>query len=110
MRHLSALLCVTILAAAGCNDGKTTQSVSYENPKVKAELDKLSPEDRALVDAQKICPISREELGSMGAPIKLTVKDQTVFLCCKSCEKRALASPDETLKRLEEVKAAGKTK
>jgi hypothetical protein len=106
MHRFSALLFLAILAAAGCNDSNKTPPASAENTKVKAELDKLPAEDRALAEAQRVCPISREELGSMGPPIKLMVNDQPVFVCCKNCEGRALKSPDETLKRLEEVKAS----
>ena len=67
---------------------------------------KLSPEDQALVKAQEWCVISSEErLGSMGAPIKLDIKGQPVFVCCKSCKKSAEADPDKTLAKLAELKA-----
>ena len=44
-------------------------------------------------------------LGTMGTPYKVMVKDQPVFLCCKGCQKRALADPDRTLARVAELKA-----
>jgi hypothetical protein len=47
--------------------------------------DKASHEDELLIAAQKICPVSGEALGEMGAPVKTKVGDQTVFLCCKEC-------------------------
>jgi hypothetical protein len=73
---------------------------------VTAERAKLSPEDRALVDAQEWCVISKDErLGSMGPPLKLTVKGQPVFVCCKGCKKGAEANPDKTLAALAELKA-----
>jgi len=45
----------------------------------------------------------------MGAPIKLMVKDQPVFICCKGCKDEALAHPDKTLAKVETLKkkAAG---
>jgi hypothetical protein len=47
--------------------------------------DKTAREDELMIAAQKICPVSGEALGEMGAPIKTKIGDQTVFLCCKSC-------------------------
>jgi hypothetical protein len=73
--------------------------------------DKLSAEDRALVEAQEWCVVSTEErLGSMGAPIKLDINGQPVFICCKGCKKSAERDPEKTLATLAELKAkkAGK--
>ena len=70
---------------------------------VRAEL---SPEDQQLVEAQDFCPIMPDKrLGVMGAPIKVTIKDQPVFLCCKGCRRKALADPDKTLAKVEGLKA-----
>jgi hypothetical protein len=41
----------------------------------------------------------------MGPPVKLVIKGQPVFLCCGGCEKKALANPDKTLAKVEELKA-----
>ncbi|GEM_PF-1439965 len=42
--------------------------------------------DRLQIAAQRICPVSGEKLGSMGAPIKVKVgPEETAFLCCKAC-------------------------
>jgi hypothetical protein len=80
-----------------------------EDPDIKTERAKLSPEDRQLVDAQDFCAISNESrLGGMGAPIKVMIKDQPVFLCCKGCQKEALADPDKTLAKVEALKAKKK--
>ena len=38
-----------------------------------------------MIAAQKICPVSGEALGQMGAPVKTKIGDQTLFLCCKAC-------------------------
>lgn len=47
--------------------------------------DKAAHEDELMIAAQKICPISGEALGEMGAPVKTKIGDQTVFICCKAC-------------------------
>jgi Cu(I)/Ag(I) efflux system membrane fusion protein len=64
----------------------------------------LGAEDAALARAQKTCPVSDEELGSMGTPIKVEVKGRTVFLCCKGCKNKLLANPDTYLAKLDKAK------
>lgn len=61
---------------------------------------KLSPEDKALADKQKTCPVSGEALGSMGGPIKIMHEGRAVFLCCSGCEKEFRADPEKFLKNL----------
>jgi Cu(I)/Ag(I) efflux system membrane fusion protein len=69
-----------------------------EEAKVKAALARLSPEDRKLALAQGYCPILKNSrLGSMGRPVKVQLDGQTVFLCCKGCEKEAREHPAQTL-------------
>lgn len=83
----------------------TTKPSEEAKDEVQAERSKLSPEDLALVKAQEWCVISDDErLGSMGAPIKLDIKGQAVFVCCKGCKATALANPDKTLAKLAELK------
>ena len=64
-------------------------------------LAELSAEDRALAEKQRICPVSGEPLGSMGKPVKVTVKGRTVFLCCDGCEAEIKKDPDKYLAKLE---------
>lgn len=68
-------------------------------------LSKLSDADRALALSQQICPVSEEELGSMGTPLKVTVKGETFFLCCKGCKKKLDANPDIYLTELAKIRA-----
>lgn len=65
-------------------------------------LAELSEEDRAVAVKQKICPVSGELLGSMGAPIKVTVKEREVFLCCAGCKGAITEDPDKYLAKLDE--------
>ena len=55
---------------------------------------------------QKFCPVNGEELGSMGKPIPVTVKGQTVFVCCRGCIAKAQADPDKTLATVAADRAA----
>jgi Cu(I)/Ag(I) efflux system membrane fusion protein len=80
-------------------------SATGTSAKVKANLDKLDADDRKLADAQRLCPVSGEPLGAMGKPVKLTVKGQTVFVCCKGCQDDARADPDKTLAKVREFQS-----
>jgi hypothetical protein len=97
----------------GCKDAAPEKPKTPNPPaektsaedKYKENLAKLDPADRKLAEAQVFCAVDDENrLGSMGVPFKVTVKDQPVFLCCKSCQKRALADPEKTLAKVEELK------
>ena len=71
-------------------------------------LAELSAADRLLAEAQGICPSSNEALGSMGRPVKLTLKGQTVFICCDSCKDNAESNPDAMLKKVAAAKSGAK--
>ncbi len=77
-----------------------------EADEILANRSKLSPEDRKLVDAQEWCVINNDDHlgGDMGMPVKLMIKGEPVFVCCKSCKKEAEANPDRTLAKVKELK------
>ena len=45
----------------------------------------LSERDQIRVAVQEICPVSGQRLGEHGAPIKVKVGEEEVFLCCRAC-------------------------
>lgn len=100
------------LCCAGCKNkatknGPATLAKVAELKKVTAAMAKLSDADRQAAEAQRFCAVMEESrLGTMGAPVKVTVDGQTVFLCCKGCSKRALADPKATLARVAKLKQA----
>jgi Cu(I)/Ag(I) efflux system membrane fusion protein len=80
-----------------------------EEAEIRAALAKLGPVDRKLAEAQRWCAVlSGSRLGSMDKPVKVMVKGQPVFLCCKGCQKRALANPEKTLAKVQQLKAKAK--
>jgi len=83
---------------------------SKEEEKIRVALARLSPADRALAEAQRICPVTDEPLGVMGTPVKVMVKGRPVFVCCKGCDEEALDQPDETLRKVDEFKKGGAKK
>ena len=47
-----------------------------------------------------VCPVSGEELGSMGDPVTETHAGKEVQLCCKNCVKKFKADPEKYLAKL----------
>jgi hypothetical protein len=77
--------------------------------RIKQSMEKLDPEDRKLAEAQEYCPLmQRVHLGERGVPIKVTAEDQTIFLCCKACEKAHAKNPEATLAKLKELREKAK--
>jgi hypothetical protein len=57
---------------------------------------KATKADEKAIAAQKVCPVSGEELGGeMGPPVKVTRCGSSVYLCCKNCLKKVEADPDK---------------
>jgi hypothetical protein len=51
--------------------------------------------DEKAIAAQRVCPVSSEELGEMGPPVKVTRGERSIFLCCKNCLKQVQADPEK---------------
>jgi YHS domain-containing protein len=120
-----ALFAVLSLTFAGCGSDSPEPSSTSESPaetghadhgdhtapvemgggqsdmdKMKTELAKLSPEDRASAGKQHMCPVSGKMLGTMGSPYKVEINGQQVWLCCPGCESKLRENPDEFLAKL----------
>jgi hypothetical protein len=95
-------------AGSGAKSSVTTVRPSTpEDPdaKLTAGLAKLSPADRKIAAEQRFCPVlTQNRLGSMGAPVKLTVGGETVLLCCAGCKEKALSDPVATLAKVKELR------
>lgn len=88
-------------------ESKNPDDKNADDPEadIRESLAKLSDADRKLAEEQKYCAVmENKRLGAMGTPLKLTVKDRPVFLCCKGCQRKALADPDKTLAKVESQK------
>lgn len=77
-----------------------------EAASVRANVEKLKPEDRKLAEEQHFCAVEPDHLlGSMGVPVKVMIKGQPVILCCDACEIKAKAHADRTLAKVQQLKA-----
>lgn len=124
MRFFLPLAALATLFGTGCSPAPTppgsaagpnasaSQDTGHDSARpgddteVRANLAKLSPEDRKLAEVQGYCAIDNDNaLGSMGTPVKVMVKGEPVFVCCKGCAKDAIADPDRTLVNVSRLKA-----
>ncbi len=69
------------------------------------QIDRLPPDDRESALEQRLCPITDEPLGSMGAPIKIVIDGDAVFLCCEGCRSEANADPKKILGKVKDLRA-----
>jgi uncharacterized protein (TIGR03000 family) len=94
--HAGDVHCIDVIPA----ESRAVEQAVAEN------LAKLAPDDRKAAQAQRFCAVQEGIwLGSMGVPVKVTVKGQAVFLCCKGCEDKAKADPDRALEKVKKSKA-----
>ncbi|HEY1171758.1 MAG TPA: TRASH domain-containing protein [Verrucomicrobiae bacterium] len=61
----------------------------------------VNAEEKKTEKKAELCPVSGEELGSMGKPYVIQHQGKEVKLCCKSCEKDFKKNPDKYLKKIE---------
>lgn len=66
----------------------------------------LTQADQAGIARQKICPVMNTPLGDHGAPIKLVVGDQPIYVCCKGCVSQVQDNPEAFLGSVQAIAAA----
>ena len=102
-----AFLCCEDCEKDARANAKATLTKVEKLKKVNAAFAKLTPADRRLAEAQRYCAVQgKNELGSMGTPIKIVLDGQPAFLCCASCKKSALANPQSALANVKKLNAA----
>lgn len=87
---------------------KNTKRIEDEKS-IQSALAGLSPEDRSLAEKQEICPVSEFRLGEMGKPIKVSVNDQEIFICCEGCHKQFMDEPEKHFEYLRAYAARKKS-
>ncbi len=87
------------------------QLTEAELEEIRKAFEPLSEADRALAEAQVICPVTEVRLGTlgMGTPVKLDIEGRTVFICCEGCRDMWVENPDKYFKILDDY-LAGKSK
>jgi len=106
---LAGLLAAFVFA--GCEPKKEDAAhadhmAGAEAPAVQENADlQLHPTPEQVAAAKpvgnRICPVSGDSLGSMGAPIQIVYKGKLVGLCCGGCPKTFAKDPDAYLAKAE---------
>ncbi len=81
MKAARMLVIVSLIVVSG-------QGVSGQD-RSQAEQEQAR-RDQLRFAVQEICPMSGNKLGEHGAPLKVKVGEETVFLCCQGCLKRRI--------------------
>lgn len=69
--------------------------------KIMVALAGLSKPDRQAAVGQRICPVTKMALGSMGTPARVDVQGTPVFICCEGCREELLSEPGKYRAKLE---------
>jgi hypothetical protein len=102
----------SVAAAKPAVAKKSDEAPKVEGPAADSGAVKLSDEEKAAIKelpaaeqatalAQAVCPVSTENLGSMGKPLKVTAEGRTFYLCCKNCEKEVKSNPKAVIAKLD---------
>jgi hypothetical protein len=86
--RLNPHLAAAYFGAAGApsaSAGATPAASGASEAAGASGLAALDAADRALAMRQRICPVTRLPLGSMGAPVKVKINGKVEFLCCEGC-------------------------
>ena len=92
---------------ADCDHSLTTGRVIWSSDRAPAVAQpafndvpvRSMPRPQARV--QKLCPVTGEELGSMGPPITVTVMGRTLQVCCDSCVSAVRRNPQKYLRQVD---------
>jgi hypothetical protein len=104
--NTSALYFGAMTNPSAASDGlKSVQPSASDAPgsdlatleEIESALKQLAPEEERLARQQRVCPVTKFPLGSMGKPVRMEVEGRIVFLCCKGCEKSLLKDPAKYL-------------
>lgn len=81
----------------GCVEAIKSDPATYAAGRPAITVTTATDADKQLIAKQAKCPVMDEPLGSMGQPIKVSVGDKPIFLCCKGCIKKVQAEPAKYL-------------
>jgi hypothetical protein len=81
-----------------------TQTFALTKVKPKVTVAETGEADKAGIAKQKTCPVTGENLGSMGSPIKVLVGDKPLYLCCQGCVAKVKNDPEAYLAKVGQVR------
>jgi hypothetical protein len=102
--HLASWTILAVLCGCANEPAPSKMSTTTTAPATPEAVpaSKLTAEQKAEAEAQKVCPVTGEDLKSMGGPYLVHVKDKDVFICCEGCLKPLVADPDKYIAKLQD--------
>ncbi|MCS7466394.1 hypothetical protein NZK35_06865 [Stieleria sp. ICT_E10.1] len=85
------------VCCGGCVNAVKSDPAKYASGRPQITVTTATVEDADAIARQKVCPVMDEPLGGMGTPIKVTVGNKPIYLCCKGCIKKIEAEPAKYL-------------
>jgi hypothetical protein len=102
---MRAFIAIALLVV-GCNQAAKESAAIANRDLEKKIADNLAVlgDDQEAARSQRYCAVlTKNRLGAMGTPVKISLKDQNVFLCCEACQKEAEKDLDAVIKRVEQL-------
>lgn len=93
----SIVVTVTFVACSSSQDGANSHEGHNHATESHGMMNQSEPTKEV---AAKMCPVSGEELGSMGEPVKVSHEGHEVKLCCQDCIKQFESDPTKYLAKL----------
>ena len=89
-----------LASRSGCSSGHCSAPAVASAS--KSDFASTEPSNATAIasNSQRTCPVTGEELGSMGKPIPVTVNGETILVCCQGCVKKVQANPDKYLAKV----------
>lgn len=63
-------------------------------------------QDRAAIQAQRLCPVMKKPLGAHGVPWKIAVEGNDIFVCCAGCIRKVQEDPQRYLARARDLESS----
>ena len=93
---------VSLVAMTGCCSSRSCCSRYGQNPDETVATAAVPNATSSVTPriTQKKCPVTDDDLGSMGSPIAVNVNGDTVYVCCQGCVKKVQQNPDAYLAKV----------
>lgn len=111
MARMPFLGFMVLFALAGCRTSQGTDKGCCGGPSARGSAPALLPaanvvpashENKLAYGRQKTCPVTGDELGSMGAPIPVSIAGgQMIYVCCRGCANKVQRDPAIYLRKVE---------
>lgn len=92
--------CFLVLTGCAPSTSPDAAAGNAASDEISRAIAQLPPADQEAARRQRLCPVSDEPLGSMGAPYKMTVEGTDVYLCCEGCKELVHEQPAKYLAKL----------